>query len=96
MPPITVPKGSACLDYELEIACVIGRRGKDIRFEQAEDYIYGYMIMNDWSARDLQREEMKVGLGPAKGKDFATTFGPYLVTRDELESYREGDRLDWR
>ncbi|MFW0781897.1 fumarylacetoacetate hydrolase family protein [Rossellomorea marisflavi] len=92
--PITVPKGSACLDYELEIACVIGRRGKDIPVEQAEDYIYGYMIMNDWSARDLQREEMKVGLGPAKGKDFATTFGPYLVTRDELESYREGDRLD--
>jgi fumarylacetoacetate (FAA) hydrolase len=50
------------------------------------------MIMNDWSARDIQREEMKVGLGPAKGKDFATSFGPWLVTPDELEDRREGDR----
>src|SRR5690606_34443973 len=54
-------------------------------------YIAGYMIMNDWSARDLQREEMTVGLGPAKGKDFATSLGPWLVTPDELEEFALGD-----
>jgi 2-keto-4-pentenoate hydratase/2-oxohepta-3-ene-1,7-dioic acid hydratase in catechol pathway len=80
------------LDYELEIACVIGKQGKDISKDEAEDYIFGYCIMNDWSARDFQRQEMKVGLGPAKGKDFATSLGPYLVTKEELEVYKEGDR----
>ncbi len=73
------------LDYELEIACVIGRAGRDILEEDAEEYIAGYTIMNDWSARDTQREEMSVGMGPAKGKDFATSLGPWLVTPDELE-----------
>ncbi|MBM7587832.1 fumarylacetoacetate (FAA) hydrolase [Bacillus pakistanensis] len=86
------PIGCKWLDYELEIACVIGKEGKNISREEAEDYIFGYCIMNDWSARDFQRQEMKVGLGPAKGKDFATSFGPYLVTKDELEAYRVGDR----
>jgi 2-keto-4-pentenoate hydratase/2-oxohepta-3-ene-1,7-dioic acid hydratase in catechol pathway len=82
------------LDYELEIACVIGKEGRNISREDAEDHIYGYFIMNDWSARDIQKHEMKVGLGPAKGKDFATSFGPYLVTKDELEAKRTGDRFD--
>ncbi len=73
------------LDYELEIAVVIGQDGGDIRVEEADSYIAGFTILNDWSARDIQRNEMKVGLGPAKGKDFATSIGPYLVTPDELE-----------
>jgi fumarylacetoacetate (FAA) hydrolase len=79
------------LDYELEIACVIGRSGRDIPEELADEYIAGFTIMNDWSARDLQREEMSVGLGPAKGKDFATSLGPWLVTPDELQQYDLGD-----
>jgi fumarylacetoacetate (FAA) hydrolase len=76
------------LDYELEAAIVIGKRGKNIPAEEADEYIAGYMIMNDLSARYLQMEEMKLNLGPAKGKDFATVIGPYLVTPDELEQYK--------
>ncbi|MFI8684303.1 fumarylacetoacetate hydrolase family protein [Rossellomorea sp. NPDC077527] len=91
---IEKPADCEWLDYELEIACVIGKEGRNIPRESAENHIYGYLIMNDWSARDIQKHEMKVGLGPAKGKDFATSFGPYLVTKDELESYRTGDRFD--
>ncbi len=93
--PVKRPRGCEKLDYELEIACVIGREGRDIVEEDAESYIFGYTIMNDWSARDFQAEEVKVGLGPAKGKDFATTLGPMLVTSDELEAYRlEDGRYD--
>ncbi|KSU61552.1 fumarylacetoacetase [[Bacillus] enclensis] len=90
------PAESEWLDYELEIACVIGKEGRNIAKEDAEDHIFGYFIMNDWSARDIQKHEMKVGLGPAKGKDFATSFGPYLVTKDELETRRLGDRFDMK
>ncbi len=72
------------LDYELEVACVIGEPGRDIKAEYAHDHIVGYTILNDWSARDVQREEVKVGLGPAKAKDFATSLGPWLTTPDEL------------
>lgn len=75
------------LDFELEVAIVIGKKGKNIPASRADEHIFGYMIMNDWSARHLQREEMKLNLGPAKGKDFATSIGPYLVTRDELEKF---------
>jgi 2-keto-4-pentenoate hydratase/2-oxohepta-3-ene-1,7-dioic acid hydratase in catechol pathway len=82
------PQACEWLDYELEIACVIGKEGRNIKAEDAEQHIFGFFIMNDWSARDLQRHEMKVGLGPAKGKDFATSFGPYLVTKDELETLK--------
>ncbi len=71
---IPYPEGTKELDYELEAAAMIGADGQ----------IAGYTVMNDWSARDLQRREMKVGLGPAKGKDFATSLGPFLVTADEL------------
>ena len=88
---VPIPRTQA-LDYELEIACVIGRAGRDIAAEDADEYIAGYTIMNDWSARDIQREEMSVGLGPAKGKDFATSLGPWLVTPDELELFALGDR----
>ena len=87
---IPLPRTSA-LDYELEIACVIGRAGRDIAEQDAAEYIAGYTILNDWSARDIQREERTVGLGPAKAKDFATSLGPWLVTPDELEDYALSD-----
>ncbi|MGC0373030.1 fumarylacetoacetate hydrolase family protein [Streptomyces sp. SAI-229] len=88
---IPMPPGSAVLDFELEVGAVIGREGRDLTPEQARDHIVGYTVLNDWSARDLQSAEMKVGLGPCKGKDTATTLGPYLVTVDELEPYRDAD-----
>lgn len=73
------------LDFELECAVVIGKAGRNIHAEEADDYIAGFMVMNDFSARRLQMEEMLMNLGPAKGKDFATAIGPWLVTLDELE-----------
>ncbi|MCK8438520.1 fumarylacetoacetate hydrolase family protein [Streptomyces sp. D2-8] len=88
---IPVPPGSRVLDFELEVAAVIGKEGRDLTREQAREHIAGYTVFNDWSARDLQSAEMKVGLGPCKGKDTATTLGPYLVTADELEKYRDED-----
>ncbi len=75
------------LDFELEVAIVVGKRGKNISANEADQYIAGFTIMNDLSARLLQMEEMKLNLGPAKGKDFATTIGPWLVTPDELADY---------
>ncbi|MEU9063113.1 fumarylacetoacetate hydrolase family protein [Streptomyces sp. NPDC048430] len=88
---VPVPPGSAVLDFELEVAAVIGREGHDLTPRQARDHIVGYTVFNDWSARDLQSAEMKVGLGPCKGKDTATTLGPYLVTSDELEPHRDSE-----
>src|SRR5206468_1855725 len=76
------------LDFELEAAVVIGERGRNIRAAEADKYIAGYMIMNDMSARTLQMEEMLLNLGPAKGKDFSTVIGPWLVTPDEFEQYK--------
>ena len=93
---VPYPVGSKELDFELEIACVIGREGKDIPLEEAADYIAGYTIMNDWSARDFQRADMKLNLGPGKGKDFATSLGPWLVTSDELAEYRSGNAASER
>ena len=75
------------LDFELEVAIVISKHGRNIRAEEADDFIAGLMIMNDITARRLQMEEMVLNLGPAKGKDFATAIGPYLVTLDELEQF---------
>ena len=72
------------LDFECEIACVIGKKGKNISVSEAENYIFGYMIFNDVSARDIQKKEMILRMGPAKSKDFANVFGPYLVTKDEV------------
>lgn len=74
------------LDFELEWAVVIGKKGKNISSQDADKYIAGYTIMNDLSARFLQMDEMKLNLGPAKGKDFATTIGPFMITPDELDS----------
>ena len=78
------PLNTSKLDYELEMACVIGRTGQDISMNEAPEYIAGYTIMNDFSARDVQFQEMACRLGPAKGKDFATVLGPGLVTPDEI------------
>jgi 2-keto-4-pentenoate hydratase/2-oxohepta-3-ene-1,7-dioic acid hydratase in catechol pathway len=91
---IIKPEECNWLDYELEIACIIGKKGRNISAEKAEEYIFGYSILNDWSARDLQRKEMKVGLGPAKGKDFSTSIGPWIVTKDELEPFKFGKGFD--
>lgn len=79
------------LDFELEVAIVVGKKGRNIPAARADEHIFGYLIMNDWSARALQMEEMKLNLGPAKGKDFATSLGPYLVTRDGLASFAKND-----
>jgi fumarylacetoacetate (FAA) hydrolase len=86
---VSAPAGSNELDYELELGVVIGNRGRNIAPAQAWHYVAGFTIINDFTARDLQRAEMAVGLGPAKAKDFASTVGPILVTRDEL-----GDKID--
>ncbi len=76
------------MDFELEVAIVINKKGRNIKAIDADNYIAGIMILNDLSARNLQMQEMKLNLGPAKGKDFASMFGPYLVTFDELEKYK--------
>ncbi len=89
---IQKPTETRELDYELEWAVVIGKEGGNIAVADADNYIQGFTILNDWSMRDVQRHEMKVGLGPAKGKDFATSVGPFLVTPDELEDRVLEDR----
>ena len=75
------------LDFELEVAIVVGKKGRNFTAAEADTYIAGYTIMNDMSARTLQMEEMLLNLGPAKGKDFSTVIGPYFVTPDELQNY---------
>jgi 2-keto-4-pentenoate hydratase/2-oxohepta-3-ene-1,7-dioic acid hydratase in catechol pathway len=92
--PVAIPPGSAELDYELEVAAIVGMGGADLDPEQAERNIAGYCVMNDWSARDVQRREMKLSMGPVKGKDFATSIGPCLVTPDELEDTRRDRSYD--
>lgn len=92
--PVWPPDSSQELDYELEIAALIDTPARNLSAATAEEAIGGFMIMNDWSARDLQRDETAVRLGPAKGKDFATTFGPWLVTPDELADKRSGKAYD--
>ena len=82
---VTWPDYSDLMDYELELAAVIGKQGTDISAEEADEYIAGYTIFNDFSARDIQGQEMQGRLGPAKGKDFANAFGPYLVTPDSFD-----------
>ncbi len=86
--PVWRPAASQELDYELEVAALVDTPAHDLDAASGREAIGGYMIMNDWSARDLQREETTVRLGPAKGKDFATSIGPWLVTPDELEDVR--------
>jgi 2-keto-4-pentenoate hydratase/2-oxohepta-3-ene-1,7-dioic acid hydratase in catechol pathway len=88
---VPVPPGSQRFDFELEVAVVVGKDGASLTPEQARGHVFGYTVLNDWSARDLQAREMKVNLGPAKGKDSATTLGPWLVTADELQPYRDDE-----
>lgn len=77
------------LDFECEIACVVWKKGKNITIEEADNYIFGYMLFNDFSARDIQKKEMLLRMGPAKSKDFANAFGPYLVTKDEVDPVKD-------
>jgi 2-keto-4-pentenoate hydratase/2-oxohepta-3-ene-1,7-dioic acid hydratase in catechol pathway len=91
---VRIPPGCQELDYELEVAAVVGKAGADLDPQTAEQHIVGYTIMNDWSARDVQRREMKLSMGPVKGKDFATSLGPMLVTADELEPLRKSHAFD--
>ena len=92
--PIWSPSASRELDYELEVAALVDTPAVDLAADRAEEAIGGYTIFNDWSARDLQRDETTVRLGPAKGKDFASSFGPWLVTPDELADARLGTGYD--
>lgn len=85
---VCMPDHFQKLDFELEVSIVIGKKGRNVKAADADSYIAGYMIMNDMSARTLQMEEMALNLGPAKGKDFSTVIGPWLVTPDELEPYK--------
>jgi fumarylacetoacetate (FAA) hydrolase len=91
---VWAPRGCEELDFELEVAALVDTPARDLAADRAEEVIGGYTILNDWSARDLQREETTVRLGPAKGKDFAITLGPWLVTPDELAECRSGKGFD--
>lgn len=91
---VVFPKRSLKRDFELEVGIVIGKEGRDITREEAFEYVFGLTILNDWSARDIQAEEVKVGLGPAKAKDFATSIGPSIVTMEEWGDRREGEHID--
>ncbi len=93
------PSYTEQLDYELEMACIIGREGRDIRREEADAYIFGFACLNDFRVRDIQMREMRCRLGPAKGKDFGTALGPWIVTQDEVGDYqnlRMTARIRWR
>ena len=91
---VHAPADSQELDYELELGIIIGRAGRDIVPDRAWDHVAGFTILNDFSARDIQRKEVTVGLGPAKAKDFATGLGPALVTRDEFADRIDGETLN--
>lgn len=91
---VEIAPGSQRFDFELEVAAVVGRPGRDLRPEEADTHIAGYMLMCDWSARDLQAREMRQTLGPVKGKDTATSYGPFLITPDELTPRRAGNAYD--
>lgn len=84
--PVPRPVSCRALDFEMEVGVVVGRTLRSATEAEAADAVFGYTIVNDWSARDIQSREMQVGLGPAKGKDFATSIGPWIVTADELPS----------
>ena len=86
--PVWAPSGSVELDFELEVGALIDTPAIDLSADGAEAAIGGYFVLNDWSARDLQRDEMPVRMGPAKAKDFASSIGPWLVTPDELADVR--------
>ena len=92
--PVRAPHGSEALDYELELACVVGTAARDLPADDsAMECLAGFTIMNDWSARDIQRAEMAVGLGPSKSKDFATSLGPALIPFTDLRDHYRSGRL---
>lgn len=91
---VPIPPGTEAFDFELEVAVVIGKAGYNLSVDEAAGHIAGFTILNDWSARDLQSREMRVGLGPAKGKDTATTLGPVLITPDELAAFETAGRYN--
>jgi fumarylacetoacetate (FAA) hydrolase len=86
--PVWAPRGCRELDFELEVGAIVDTSAVDLPEERAEEVIGGFFVLNDWSARDLQRDETTVRLGPAKGKDFATSYGPWIVTPDEIAGTR--------
>jgi 2-keto-4-pentenoate hydratase/2-oxohepta-3-ene-1,7-dioic acid hydratase in catechol pathway len=88
---VAYPPDTERLDFELEIAAIVVRDVRDATLAEARAAIGGYLVMNDWSARDVQGKEMRLKLGPSKGKDFATTIGPWVVTADELDDARDAD-----
>jgi fumarylacetoacetate (FAA) hydrolase len=87
---VWAPRGSSELDFELEVGALIDTPARDLAADRGGEAIGGYFVLNDWSARDLQRDETTVRLGPAKGKDFATTIGPWIVTPEELDDAVDG------
>jgi fumarylacetoacetate (FAA) hydrolase len=87
---VAMTPGAQHFDFELEVAAVVGRAGRDLTPEQGEEAVIGYCVLNDFSGRDVQQREMKLSMGPVKGKDTATALGPCLVTKDELADHREG------
>lgn len=91
---VQFPINSKKWDFELEVGIVIGKEGRNIPRHEAFNHVFGLTILNDWSARDLQTKEMKVGLGPAKGKDFATSIGPYICTKEEWLEHVDGEHID--
>jgi len=91
---VAYPADSKAMDVELEIACVIGKTIRNANLQQAREAILGYSVLNDWTARDFQAWEMKMNMGPTKGKDFCTSFGSYIITSDELEGLRSGKGFD--
>src|SRR3954451_17512276 len=91
---IRMAPGTQALDLELEVAAIIGHAGRNLAPEEAGAHIAGYTIFNDWSARDIGGKEVQTPFGQCKGKDFSNTLGPWIVTPDELEPYRAGDRFD--
>jgi len=91
---VPMPPGTQQLDFELEVAAVVGRGGSNLDPEEAEGRIAGFCVMNDWSARDIQRREMKLSMCPVKRKDCATTLGPVMTTPDELEPYGKDRAYD--
>ncbi|MGY1838251.1 MULTISPECIES: fumarylacetoacetate hydrolase family protein [unclassified Modestobacter] len=93
---VPVPPGCELFDFELEVGAVIGAAGRDIAVEDAAAHIAGFVVVNDFSARDLQFHEMRMRLGPAKGKDGSTTLGQFFVTPDELAPHRSGPSYDLR
>jgi 2-keto-4-pentenoate hydratase/2-oxohepta-3-ene-1,7-dioic acid hydratase in catechol pathway len=90
---VRIAPGETAQDFELEVAVIVGKDGSDLTVEEAHEHIAGYTILNDWSARTLQMREMKIGLGPCKGKDSANTLGPWIVTADELAEHEKDGRL---